>query len=117
VALARVSAAGAGPALLARLASAEYDVGALPPGALGLAEVGANRVTISADAAGYGWSVDGGSMDLATAVLHEMGHLAGLPDEGAAGQTGDLMADTLAPGARSTQALDQVFAQVGGALS
>jgi hypothetical protein len=110
-ALARVSAAGAGPALLARLASAEYDVGALPPGVLGLAEVGANRVTISADAAGYGWSADGGSMDLSTAVLHEMGHLAGLADEGAAGLSGDLMADTLAPGARSTQALDQLFAQ------
>ena len=99
------------PALQQRLASAEYDVGALPPGVLGLAEVGANRVTISADAAGYGWTADGGSMDLATAVLHEMGHLAGLPDEGAASRPGDLMADALAPGARSTQALDQLFAQ------
>jgi hypothetical protein len=110
-ALAQVGAAGAGPGLLARLASAEYDVGALPPGVLGLAEVGAGRVTISADAAGYGWSVDGGSMDLSTALLHEMGHLAGLPDEGAASRPGDLMADALAPGTRSTQALDQVFAQ------
>ncbi|HZY86740.1 MAG TPA: hypothetical protein VFE78_18040, partial [Gemmataceae bacterium] len=71
----------------------------------------------SADAAGYGWSAAGGRMDLSTAVLHEMGHLAGLPDEGAASQPGDLMADTLAPGARSTQALDQVFAQAGAALS
>jgi hypothetical protein len=65
-------------------------------------------VAISADAAGYGWSADGGAMDLQTAVLHEMGHLAGLPDE--AGHPGDLMADALAPGARDTRALDLVFA-------
>jgi CSLREA domain-containing protein len=111
VALGQVGAAGAAPGLLARLASAEYDVADLPPGVLGLADVGANSVSISIDAAGYGWSVDGGSMDLSTAVLHEMGHLAGLPDEGAAGRPGDLMADALAPGAHSTQALDQLFAQ------
>jgi hypothetical protein len=111
VALGQVSAAGAGSGLVARLASAEYDLADLPPGVLGLADVGANTVSISADAAGYGWTADGGAMDLATALLHEMGHLAGLPDEGAASRPGDLMADTLGPGARSTQALDQVFAR------
>jgi CSLREA domain-containing protein len=110
-ALARVGAADTAPALQQRLASAEYGVGALPPGVLGLAEVGANRVTLSADAAGYGWSADGGSMDLATAVLHEMGHLAGLPDEGAGSRPGDLMADALAPGAASTQPLDLLYAR------
>jgi hypothetical protein len=86
-------------------------VGALPPGVLGLAEAGAGRVTLSADAAGYGWSVDGGRMDLAMALLHEMGHLAGLPDEGATARPGDLMADSLASGATSTQPLDQLFAR------
>jgi hypothetical protein len=110
-ALAQVSASGAAPALQQRLASAEYDVGDLPPGVLGLADVGAGRVMISADAAGYGWIADGGRMDLQTALLHEMGHLAGLPDEGAASRPGDLMADSLAPGAASTQPLDLLFAQ------
>jgi hypothetical protein len=48
-------------------------------------------------------------MDLLTTVLHEMGHLAGLPDMGGSGQDGDLMSESLAPGVRKTQALDQVF--------
>jgi len=51
-------------------------------------------------------------MDLLTAVLHEMGHLAGRPDPGARAHPGDLMADTLDPGARRTDALDQVVAKV-----
>jgi hypothetical protein len=43
-------------------------------------------------------------------VLHEMGHLTGLPDVDGSGQDGNLMAEFLAPGVRKTQALDQVFA-------
>jgi hypothetical protein len=39
-----------------------------------------------------------------------MGHLAGRPDVAGAGDAGDLMANTLAPGVRRTQALDTVFA-------
>ena len=46
-----------------------------------------------------------GKEDLLSAVLHEMGHLAGSPDGG----TG-LMA-ALAPGTRDTPALDQVFSR------
>jgi hypothetical protein len=49
-------------------------------------------------------------VDLLTAVLHEMGHLAGLPDRDAAADSGDPMAEALAPGVRRTEALDQVFA-------
>jgi hypothetical protein len=127
-ALARLSSAGTDPALLNSLGSAQYDVAALPPGVLGLTDVAARHVLISADAAGYGWFADAsagsdaafapggpgspaaGKMDLLTAMLHEMGHLAGLPDDGASGSPGDLMADALAPGARKTAALDQVFA-------
>jgi uncharacterized delta-60 repeat protein len=127
-ALARLSAAGVGPALLGGLASATYELGALPPGVLGQATAG--RVTLSADAAGHGWFADptplqdeefapggpgsplvalsgspaAGREDLLSAVLHEMGHLAGSPDGG----TG-LMAATLAPGTRDTLALDRVF--------
>jgi hypothetical protein len=134
-ALGRLNAAGADPALLSGLGSARYDVAALPPGVLGLTDMAARLVTVSADAAGYGWFADAsagsdaafapggpgsplvalpgspaqGRMDLLTAVLHEMGHLAGRPDEGMAGP-GDLMADVLPPGARDLGGLDQVFA-------
>jgi hypothetical protein len=49
-------------------------------------------------------------MDLLRAVLHEMGHLAGRPDQPGTGLSDGLMADALAPGVRRTQALDLVFA-------
>jgi hypothetical protein len=45
-----------------------------------------------------------GKEDLLSAVLHEMGHLAGNADG-----TSGLMAASLAPGTRDTLALDQVF--------
>jgi hypothetical protein len=48
-------------------------------------------------------------MDLLTVVMHEMGHLAGRPDRVGAADGDDLMADTLAPGVRRTDALDAVF--------
>jgi VCBS repeat-containing protein len=131
-ALARLSAAGIDPALLSALSSAQYDVAALPPGVLGLTDVAARHVTISADAAGYGWFADAsagsdaafapgvpgsplvalpgslaaGKEDLLTAVLHEMGHLAGRADSDSG-----LMAAALAAGTRDTLALDQVFSQ------
>jgi hypothetical protein len=96
-------------------------------------------VEISPNAAGYGWfmeamaaqdeefrpgppggtagtpqvAVPGGPaaarMDLLTVVLHEMGHLAGRADVGASGQVDDLMSETLTPGTRRVDALDQVF--------
>ena len=46
-----------------------------------------------------------GKEDLLTALLHEMGHLAGRPD----GDSG-LMAGALGLGTRDLGALDQVFA-------
>ena len=48
--------------------------------------------------------------DLLTAVLHEMGHLAGLPDVDSAGHAFDLMADTLPLGVRRDALLDKIFA-------
>jgi hypothetical protein len=97
---------------------------------LGLVSLADRTVWIDDDAAGNGWFVDptpgqdeefrggaggtlsavpggpaDGRMDLLTAVLHELGHLAGIPDD-----TSGLMADVLAPGVRQTQALDQIFA-------
>jgi hypothetical protein len=109
-------------------------VAQLPPGVLGETEVAADQVLLSADAAGHGWFVDGtpladeefapgspgsplvalpgspaaGREDLLSAVLHEMGHLAGSPDGG----TG-LMGGALGLGTRDLGALDQVFAAPG----
>jgi hypothetical protein len=133
-ALARLSAAGADPGLVRALGSAGFAVGGLPPGVLGETDLTAGRVTVSADAAGHCWFVDGtplsdeefapggpgsplvalpgspaaGKEDLLTTVLHEMGHQAGSPDGG----TG-LMAGSLAAGTRDLGALDQVFAAPG----
>jgi hypothetical protein len=78
--------------------SPRFEVASLPGDLLALAFPGANRIVLDADAAGHGWFIDptpledeeflaGGSavpggpaagrMDLWTAVLHELGHLAG----------------------------------------
>jgi hypothetical protein len=128
-ALARVQASGADPALMGRLASAQFTVGQLTVGLLGWTDLAHNQVTLDASAAGYGWFVDPtpaqdeefsggmalagsaavGREDLLTVVLHEMAHLAGLPDR--AGGPNDLMDATLAPGVRRTQALDAIFAK------
>jgi hypothetical protein len=118
VALDRLAATGAAPALVASLTEAEYAVAPLPPGVLGLADAQHQRVFLDDDGAGHGWLVDptpgsgeefpsgavGGRMDLLTAVLHEMGHLAGHLD----GEEG-LMAGLLEPGTRSIEVLDAVF--------
>jgi hypothetical protein len=133
-ALARLGAAGVDPALVQSLAAARYEVAPLPAGVLGLARARGQEVLVSPDAAGYGWFVDAtplvdeafaagapgtplaarpggpaaGREDLLSVVLHEMGHLAGLPDRDGGGD--GLMAEFLAPGVRRTGALDQVFA-------
>src|SRR5262249_38306757 len=103
---ARLGAAGVDPSVLGSLATADYEVGTLPAGILGESNVPGRRVTISADASGQGWFVDPtplqdeefaggpamGTMDLLTAVLHEMGHLAGRPAVSAAADPPDLTA-------------------------
>jgi hypothetical protein len=139
-ALARLSAAGVNPALVSSLGRADFEVSALPPGVLGLTNPVSQTVTISATASGQGWFVDptplqdeeftsapftgalvalpgspaANGVDLLTLVLHEMGHLAGLPDVGTLGDPFGLMADMLPPGMRRTGALDQVFAGLTG---
>jgi hypothetical protein len=134
-ALARLRGAGADPALLGRLSSARYVPAPLGGASLGLTDVASQVVRLDGAAAGYGWFVDptplrdeefavgrpgsplaalpgpaAGKMDLLTAVLHEMSHLAGRPDLDAPGHADDLMADALSPGTRRTEALDTFFA-------
>ena len=49
------------------------------------------QITIDATAVGWGWTINGGQIDLITAVLHELGHVLGLEhgddDEGLMGET------------------------------
>jgi hypothetical protein len=101
------------PEQVARLEAARFLIVDLPGLLLG-EEFAGTTVLIDADAAGYGWYVDAipsdagqandpgraaGRMDLLTVVMHEMGHLLGLPDDDGA-DPGDLMDEALAPGVR-----------------
>jgi len=120
---ARLEATGLDPTLVAALQQERLVLGTLGGGALG--EEAGDTITIDPTAAGYGWYVDGGPssdaafplagsdglhavpgsnaatrMDLLTVVMHEYGHVLGLPDVDATLQPGDLMADTLPLGVR-----------------
>jgi hypothetical protein len=137
-ALSRLAGAGVSQDLLARLGATQFDIVNLGPGILGETFATANRVLIDPTAAGHGWFADppepdrdgafapgpdgtltavpgsgaAGHEDLLTVVLHEMGHIAGLPD--LPGGTGDLMSAFLGDGTRLTHALDRVFAERDG---
>jgi hypothetical protein len=124
-ALARLEQDGVPAALVDQLARSSYGIGRLPGDLLGLADQSSGRVLLDEDAAGLGWFVDPtpssdeefgpagsggeaeGRMDLLTVVLHEMGHLAGLPDQDSPGT--DLMAPTLSAGERHIAILDTLF--------
>ena len=110
---------GVNKALLAQLGSLQFSVGLLPAGYLGLSDVPAGTVEISANAAGYGWFVDANPlhdqppanrMDLLTVVLHEMGHFDGWTELDPATNPDALMALTLGTGQRRIQDIDAVFA-------
>ncbi len=76
----------------ARLAGVEFSIGDLDGLLLGVASDA--DVTIDVDAAGWGWTISGGEMDLLTVVLHELGHVLGLDHD----ESGGLMNEALAPG-------------------
>jgi hypothetical protein len=99
------------------------QVGPLPGGVLGYRR--GETLTLSPNAAGFGWFVDptpadnaeftlqtasglraargspaAGRMDLLTTVLHEEGHALGLPDLNPSVSMGDVMTESLSPGLR-----------------
>jgi ELWxxDGT repeat protein len=117
--------AGASAGLLAKLSAARLEIGSLPPQFLAVAHPAQNSLRFDEDAAGHGWFVDptpladeefqeggaavpggpaDGRVDLLTAMLHELGDLAGV-----ANGTG-VMSGLLAAGSRDTRGLDTVFA-------
>ena len=69
---------GNGDPRLAGFGNVHITTGDLAGVALGYAE--GRSIWIDANAAGHGWSTHGGSMDLATVVSHELGHMLGLRD-------------------------------------
>ncbi len=98
---------------VARLHDVTVLITTLSPGYLGGTIVGGNTVELSANADGYGWSIDPstnpsfarpaaslGKEDLLTVVMHELGHVLGLNDLNPAAFPDDLMAETLATGVR-----------------
>jgi uncharacterized delta-60 repeat protein len=125
-ALGRLRQAGVSAGLVSRLASVTALLQPLAPGQLGEALPDQNTIELSPDGAGHGWFVDptpyqdeefangtayagspaAGREDLLTTVLHELGHIAGLPDDSGSA----LMLDALPSGTRRTDALNAVFA-------
>ena len=107
-------------ASVAKLESAQVQIGTLDDNLVGLTS--GNQITLDATADGWGWNTDtssvaAGKMDLLTVVEHELGHELGLSDVDPATHPNDLMAATLAPGVRrqpTTQDLDALFASWRG---
>jgi hypothetical protein len=127
-AIARWAAADISAQQLNRLRNTHLRLADLPDGYLGLTR--SEAIYIDADAAGFGWYVDAtpgnddefiaptsdvaSRMDLLTAVMHELGHAAGLADLDDDHLGDELMAETLIPGVRrvpSVGDIDDVFGQ------
>jgi hypothetical protein len=108
----------------------QVTIADLPGLQIGLATSGA--IILDANAAGYGWYVDDTplndfefvdtansgarpstldsrlQMDLLTAVMHELGHVAGLADDYGAVDSADVMSGWLLPGTRRLPTLADV---------
>ena len=136
-ALARLQAAGVDPALVQALQGAKFSVSPLPESDLTVVQSSNGTVLVNPNAAGFGWFFDqtpqdnseferdangalvaltsgpaAGRMDLLTAVLHDMGTLAGSSDLNALRFPNDVMASVLPTSIRRTDALNAVFANL-----
>src|SRR5262249_58612840 len=114
-------------ARLGRLPAAQFQVSDLPATEVGVALPSADRVLIDRGAAGHGWFVDptpladeeyapaawgalaapagtpaGDHLDLLTAVLHELGNLAGLAEGSGGHPPAHLTGGLLGSGDRPT---------------
>jgi VCBS repeat-containing protein len=126
-AIAQWAAAGASESQLALLQATTFSVADLAGNTIGN-ESSPAHITIDIDAAGHGWFVDAtpgdnsefthalnaggtdlltdpsnaaaGHLDLLTTVVHEMGHVLGLPDSTSAADVNDLMYISLVDGER-----------------
>jgi hypothetical protein len=114
-AIAQWAAAGLPAQDVARLRGVTVEITDLPAGYLGGTLIGSNTIELSASADGYGWFTGSGAStssafarsgaaagheDLLTVVMHELGHTLGLNDLDPSRSPNDLMAETLATGAR-----------------
>ncbi len=110
LAIAQLESFGFAPDLFSTV---DVTIADLPGAELGLAA--ATSITIDVNAAGYGWETNPKSeigapataahpqsMDLLTAVMHELGHVAGLDDLYDPAMESDLMYAFLRPGVRKT---------------
>jgi hypothetical protein len=120
-AISRWANAGFSAAVITAMQNTSVTIADLPGTEIGMTQNGAIEIDINA--AGHGWFVDStpnadeeftavagqkslqatdshaiGYLDLLTAVSHELGHIAGLPDLNAT--IDDLMANTLSTGTR-----------------
>ncbi|WP_076864583.1 cadherin domain-containing protein [Bradyrhizobium mercantei] len=126
VAIHQWAAAGISGTQLAALQAVTFSVADLAGQVVGLESAG--HITIDSDAAGHGWFIDptpgdnfeftqalnasgtdlltssstaaAGHLDLLTAVVHELGHVLGLPDSSSPADVHDLMYIGLSDGER-----------------
>ena len=92
--LAHWTAAGVDSQRLDALSQLDLRIADLPDSRLGIATL--DVVWIDRDAAGYGWSVNSGGVDLFSAVTHEFGHVLGFDHKDQL----DAMGATLTPDVR-----------------
>ncbi len=102
------AAAGVEPRRLDALRQLDVQIADLSDSLLGVAAL--DTVWIDRDAAGYGWSVNSGGVDLFSAVTHEFGHVLGLGHT----QADDLMGRTLAVGERQQPAPSLILGSFAG---